>query len=107
MARKGELGREKVKQQIISAFGADFVGEQDKKLYVWADDGGEKVQFAITLTMPKNPIGEVPKNSNDWTSTSASVAPASGTVVSPAVTEITAEDEATIQELMKNLGIMD
>lgn len=105
MARRGELGKEKVKQQIIAAFGADFVGEKDKKLYVWADDGNEKIQFAISLTMTKNPIGEVPKNSNDWTS--ASIVPSSGTVVSPAATEITAEDEATIQELMKNLGIID
>lgn len=106
MARKGEIGREKVKQAIIAAFGDDFAGEQDKKLYVWADDGGEKVQFAIALTMPKTQIGAAPKNTNDWTE--ASIAPAStGNVVSPVAQNITPEDEKKIQDLMKTLGIVD
>jgi len=105
MARKGDIGREKVKQKIIAAFGEDFAGEQDKKLYVWADDGGEKVQFAIAMTMPKTQIGAAPKNSNDWTE--ASIAPASINVVSPAAQNISPEDEEKIQNLMKTLGIVD
>lgn len=104
MARKGDIGREKVKQKIIAAFGEDFAGEQDKKLYVWADDGGEKVQFAIAMTMPKTQIGAVPKNSNDWTE--ESIAPI-GSVVSPVAQNISPEDEEKIQNLMKTLGIVD
>lgn len=105
MARKGDIGREKVKQKIIDAFGEDFAGEQDKKLYVWADDGGEKVQFAIAMTMPKTQIGAAPKNTNDWTE--KSIAPAPVNVVSPAAQNISPEDEEKIQNLMKTLGIVD
>ena len=57
MAKRGEIARERAKDIICKAFGEDFVTVQDKKIYVMAkDEGGEKVQFAITLTMPKTPI---------------------------------------------------
>lgn len=105
MARKGEIGRENVKKAIIDAFGDNFVGEQDKKLYVWANDGGEQVQFAISITMPKNPLGDVPKNPNDWSEPidNGSVA---GAVKESSTVTISAEDEAKVQELMKTLNII-
>ena len=99
MARKGEIAREKVKQTIINAFGENFVAEQDKKLYVWADDGGEKVQFSIALTMPKTIIGEAPRNTNDWTD--MPVMETSAPTVS-----ISEEDSAKIAELMKTLELI-
>lgn len=104
MAAKGSKAKENVKQIIANAFGDKFVGEVDKKLYVWADDGGETVQIAIAMTMPKNPIGEVPKNTNDWT---ASAESAGGTTVVGAGAAISPEDEAKIVALMKELGIED
>ena len=51
------------------AFGADYIGEQDKKIYVWADDGGERVQIAIAMTCPKTPIAaenEAAHTAWDW-----------------------------------------
>lgn len=53
MAR-GSVAKESVVEKIKSAFGADFAGIDDKKkLYVWANDGGERVQIALALTCPK------------------------------------------------------
>lgn len=50
---KGSIAKEKVEQKIIEAFGDDFVGISDKKLYVWAEENGERIQIALTLTCPK------------------------------------------------------
>jgi hypothetical protein len=98
MAIKGAIAKEAVIKKIAAAFGEDYLGEQDKKIYVQAYEGGEKVQVAISLTCPKNPIGgmnfEMMK------------------VSTPAVeqrnvgsTEITAAEQNKIDELMKILGI--
>jgi hypothetical protein len=58
MAAKGTLAKENVAGILKNVFGTDYIGEVDKKIYVWANDGGEKVQIAISLTCPKVPIGE-------------------------------------------------
>jgi hypothetical protein len=52
MAR-GNTAKINVEKKIQQAFGDDFVGVYDKKLIVWANDGGERVQIAITMTCPK------------------------------------------------------
>ena len=49
---KGAVAKTNVINKIAMAFGNDFIGEVDKKVYVWADDGGEKVQIALALTCP-------------------------------------------------------
>ena len=56
MAAKGTVAKAKVIEKIKEALGADFIGEVDKKVYVWADDGGERIQIALSLTCPKVPI---------------------------------------------------
>ena len=40
--------------KLKEAFGENYIAEVDKKHYVWADDAGERVQIAISLTCPKN-----------------------------------------------------
>lgn len=50
---KGQLAKEQVVKIISQAFGDDYIGEFDKKHYVWANDGNEKVQISIALTCPK------------------------------------------------------
>jgi len=57
MAVKGAVAKTVVIDKIKEAFGADFVGVSDGKVYVWAMDGAEKVQIAIGLTCPKTPLG--------------------------------------------------
>ena len=109
MAKKGEIARAKVKETIINAFGTNFVAEQDKKLYVMAqDESGEMIQFAIAMTMPKVPIGSASVgNSNDWTETNGTANESAVSVSAPTATAMSAEDEAKVQELMKQLGICD
>ena len=55
MAVRGAIAKEKVVEKLAEAFGDNWIGEVDKKYYVWANDGGvDKVQIAIALTCPKN-----------------------------------------------------
>lgn len=56
MATKGSKAKEYVENKIKEAFGENFIAIVDKKAYVWADDGGERIQIAIALTCPKVPI---------------------------------------------------
>ena len=86
MAVKGAAAKEQIIKRISSAFGEDFIGEVDKKIYVWANDNGEKVQIAISLTCPKNFVENVSsaKNKND---------------------EVLDEEKKNIAELMAKLGL--
>lgn len=102
---KGAIAKENVAKKIAQAFGSDFVGEFDKKLYVWADENGEKVQIAIAMTCPKNPVGNIdysaePGNSLNFEDMSA--APVAG---GNASAEISEEEKKNIAELMARLGL--
>lgn len=104
---KGAIAKTNVVKKIQEAFGAEFVGEFDKKVYVWADDGGEKVQIAIAMTCPKNPVGVINPASMDFGGDldfekmgEATVAPAK---FEPA--EITEEEKQNVADLMARLGL--
>jgi hypothetical protein len=97
MAR-GSVAKEKVTNKIANAFGEDFIGEVNKKLYVWCDDGGERVQISIALTCPKTMIDAPDKSytpDNDWTE---------DTVETPKA-EITEDEKKNISDLMARLGL--
>ena len=103
MAR-GATAKVSVENVIKEAFGANFAGIADKKLYVWADDGGEKVQIAITLTCPKANV-DFGNNAGGF----IEAGPATGVVgkrvaVEPVV-EMTPEEENNIAELIRKLGL--
>ena len=103
MARGAE-GKANVVKKLQAAFGADFIGEYDKKVYVWSQENGEKIQIAISMTCPKNPVGEVTVVSNGGLDFSA----AAPTAIAPAVhepAEITEEEKANIADLMAKLGL--
>ena len=104
MAKRGDIARQNVQDIIVKAFGADCVGVQDKKIYVYADDGGEKIQFAVSITMPKVPVtcgGSVGSNE-----TAGSVEVNTSPAASPVMPiELSAEDKAKVAELMKTLGL--
>ena len=65
---RGTVAKANVTAIIQKAFGSDFVGTQDGKLYVWADDGGNKVQISIAMTCPKTGIAVEPAApaKEDW-----------------------------------------
>ena len=108
MARRGDLAREQVVKTIMEAFGNRVVAFQDKKIYVNETDGpgGETIQFAISMTMPKTtitaavaPTGQQGAWSNTL-STGATTAPA------PQV-QLSQDDKEMVAKLMKDLGIED
>jgi hypothetical protein len=100
---KGDNAKAQVVEKLAQAFGNDYIGCYDKKYYVWANDNGERVQIAITLTCPKVPVGVVSTNTGagmDFENMNTTVAPAEFV---PA--EITQEEKDNIQELMRRLGL--
>ena len=96
---KGANAKNVVMNKIAMAFGADYIGEVDKKVYVWADDGGEKVQIAITLTCPKTQVAAAPVVDNNWDFEDQT------TVQSNSKLEITDEEKARIADMMSRLGL--
>ena len=42
---RGAIAKEKAIEKIKEAFGQDYLGIQDKKVYILADDGGEQHQL--------------------------------------------------------------
>ena len=107
MAR-GNIAKDKVTKQIKAAFGENFVAEVDKKLYVWADDGGERVQIAISLTCPKTfvePTGQVIVQEKDnGFDFEAEPVPVVKVAATPSA-EISEEEKNNIELLMKKLGL--
>ena len=97
MAKRGDVARENVKNTIINAFGENFVAFVDKKIYVWASDGGEMIQFAISMTMPKNTIEAEAKEN----------VVAAGALIERSITptELSTEDKEKVEMLKKKLGI--
>ena len=92
---KGTIAKESVVLKIREAFGADFIGEVDKKVYLWAEENGEKVQIALSLSCPKNPIGQ---SFNEENATFNSVDDNKSN-------EITNEEKENIANLMARLNL--
>lgn len=95
MAVKGSVAKLFVENKIKEMFGENFIGSADKKLYVLADDGGQKVQIAISLTCPKVGLDIEGKGFVDDI----------GTYTGEPVIEITPEEEENIQTLIKKLNL--
>ena len=105
---KGAIAKEEVVKKISEAFGSNCIGEFDKKVYVWANDGGEQVQIAISLTCPKNPIQvdtTVPTNAGDWDFSDNPIVNTTVAVANAAPAEITEEEKANIADLLLKLGL--
>ena len=52
---KGQNAKNLIGNKIVEIFKKDFIKVEDKKIYLWVDDGDEeRVQIAISLTCPKD-----------------------------------------------------
>ena len=105
---KGATAKEEVVKKIAEAFGNNFIGEFDKKVYLWANDGGEMVQIAISLTCPKNPIqvdASVSLDDGDFDFTDDAPKTSKVAVSAAPPAEITEEEKKNIAELMAKLGL--
>lgn len=105
MARGAEA-KEKVAKKLAEVFGEDWIGEYEKKYYIWSNEGGERIQLAITMTCPKVPI-EVASQADtggdwDWGDT-AKAQPIAVNNAAPA--EITDEEINNVKTLLERLGL--
>lgn len=106
MAR-GTIAKNEVIKKIQQAFGDTFVGEVGGKLYVWANDGGEKVQIALALTCPKTFVETANKPAAAPVSRGFDFSDTPGVSFeeAPKETGLTADERATVETLMRELGL--
>ena len=110
MAAKGTIAKNNVEKAIIAAFGDSYIGTYDKKIYLWANDGGEQVQIAVSLTCPKNPIETNSKPVIDSVNMSPYVFSEEDSVFpikneNPEPLEITEQELENVRLLMERLGL--
>jgi hypothetical protein len=102
---KGAQAKEAIVNKLRTVFGADYIGEYDKKYYVWSQENGERVQIAISLTCPKVPVevssAPVAGDFNFEDDTPGVVVAAGG--YQPA--EITEDERDRVRDLMRTLGL--
>lgn len=99
---KGTIAKEVITKKLKEVFGADFIGEVDKKIYIQAPENGEMVQIAIALTCPKTPVAvsNGPAVRNGMMDFEAEPV-----LVTPKTIEVTEEERDTIQDMMRRLGL--
>ena len=99
---RGTIAKEVITKKLKEAFGADFIGEVDKKIYIQAPENGEMVQIAISMTCPKTPVAvsNGPAVRNGMMDFEAEPV-----LVAPKTVEVTEEERDTIQDMMRRLGL--
>ena len=101
---KGAIAKNKIAEKIKNLYGTDYVGESGGKYYVYENDGGEKIQIAISLTCPKNPIGTVDMSNAFGDGLDFEAEPVlAQTKFEPA--EITEQEKDNLKALMDRLGL--
>lgn len=103
---KGAQAKQLVINKIQEAFGDNFIGEVDKKIYVWSQENGERIQIAITLTCPKVSVAAVAPTASmtgggDWNFEDSPITFAAGS----AQKEITEDERQRVKDLMEKLGL--
>lgn len=54
---KGAIAKDTLMKRFITAVGADYCGTEDgKKFYFMSTENGERVQVAVSMTVPKTPV---------------------------------------------------
>lgn len=101
---KGNVAKSKIAEKIKNLYGADYVGEAGGKYYIYENDGAEKIQIAISLTCPKNPIGTVDMSGAFGEGLDFEAEPVlAQTKFEPA--EITEQEKDNLKALMDRLGL--
>lgn len=101
MAAKGAIAKETAKKKIISAFCSDYIGEYDKKIYVWVQGAAGKEQVAISITCPKIQRGIEETLQTTMSFEDEEIQP--NNPFKPA--EISLEERKTLEDLMRRVGI--
>lgn len=98
MAAKGTIAKENIAKKIAELYGENYLGKVDNKYYVNEDDGGQKVQIAISLTCPKTQI-----ETAAWDMPQAGSASVASTAEAPAA--ISQSERETIDVMLRRLGL--
>lgn len=96
---KGAIVKQVVEDKLREAFGKDFLGIADKKVYVQAEEDGQMVQVAITMTCPKTPF---------ITDRAAADGFPEGNFADPTEykpAEITSDELDNVRKMIKELGL--
>ena len=96
---KGTIAKQVVEDKIRNIFGKDFLGIADKKIYVQAEEDGQMVQVAITMTCPKTPFATGEVTTDGFPEGNF----AEPTEYKPA--EITNEELDNVRKMIKELGL--
>jgi len=111
---KGTNAKLDVIEKLKEVFGDNFIGEVDKKIYVYANDGDEMVQIAIAMTCPKVAVDAAPASKTVSSGARQGVFKPDGTFedmtgirgpIPQAGFEISDEESQKVADLMKSLGI--
>lgn len=98
---KGAVAKEQIAKKMAEVFGADWIGERDKKYYLWANENGERIQIAISMTCPKTPVGEAGATADSNVLNFEDGA----TVGGETQVEITVDEKKNVADLMARLGL--
>lgn len=96
---KGQEAKDKVVKKISNAFGEKYIGEVDKKFYVWSEENGAPMQVCIALTIPKNPV-----NMDGMSAPAAKIEFVQDAPVIQAA-EISEKEKQLAEDLLKKLGL--
>ena len=98
---KGSIAKEQIAKKMAEVFGADWIGERDKKYYLWANENGERIQIAISMTCPKTPVDEADASVDSNVLNFEDGATAGGETQ----VEITVDEKKNVADLMARLGL--
>ena len=108
MAR-GADAKKAIIDRLEKTFGDDFAGVVDGKVYLWAKEGGERLQICLSLTCPKNPIaaGGAPTTTGslDFGGGLDFEAMGGGDPLPNKQAEITDQEKKNIEDLFARLGL--
>ena len=96
---KGAEAKANFIQRIKTALGADYIGEVDKKYYVWSTENGERVQLAIALTCPKTPVATEQAAGLNFEDEDSG----NGTTGATKKVAMDADEKETLERLMKDV----
>ena len=102
---KGNIAKQTIAEKLKQLFGNDYITTEGNKIYVWENDGGERIQIALTMTCPKTQVGAAMTSPEPASAFDNYITPSGEFVtVQKNSAEITPEEEQTIQDLMSRLG---
>ena len=95
---KGTEAKANLINRFRTAVGDDFICEKDKKFYFWSSENGERIQVAVSMTVPKVLV-ECTASGGDLDFSDDDTATKHETV------EMKEDEKATLDRLIKELGL--